>query len=397
MKSIIGDPIQIYLTKFLNILRFLIYKVIDLFLATQQQKTQPETLLLIRLDSIGDYTLIRNYFYFIKQSKKYRGYKITLCGNEILKDLAVTFDSNIIDEFIWLNRIKFNNNPFYKYKLLKNIYKAGFEVVIDTTFSREILYGDSIVNISRAKEKIGSTGSPDSYVVWKRNLLTNGFYTNLIPQSSKNYFEFFRNKEFFENILQEKIDLNKPQLDCSEIEINLPTNKEFAIIFPGAQVEKRRWSSTNFEAVIEHIIQNYYLNVIIAGSKIDSAISRKMVKCHISKSCFDMTGKTTLPQLVKLISLSKILISNETSAVHFAAAVETPFICVSNGNHFGRFNPYPEEMHIKSKYFYPDDIENNLNDLNYLEKYRYDSNLDINSISPDKILNALPEFLQKRF
>ena len=79
--------------------------------------------------------------------------------------------------------------------------------------------------------------------------------------------------------------------------------------------------------------------------------------------------------------------------MHFAAAVGTPFICISNGNHFGRFNPYPKEMHIKCKYIYPDDIENNLNHLDYLEKYRYDSNLDIDSISPIKIIKALPELL----
>jgi len=50
-------------------------------------------------------------------------------------------------------------------------------------------------------------------------------------------------------------------------------------------------------------------------------------------------------------------------------------------------------MHIKCKYIYPDDIEKNQEDLNYLEKYRFDSDLDINSISPDKIINVLSDFL----
>ena len=149
----------------------------------------------------------------------------------------------------------------------------------------------------------------------------------------------------------------------------------------------------NFEQIIEQLINTYKLNVIIAGSSDDSVLSRKMVKCHTSKACFDMTGKTTLPQLARLISLSKILISNETSAVHFAAAVGTPFICISNGQRFGRFMPYPKEMNINCRYFFPEDIEKNLGDLNYLEKYRFDSGLDINSITPDKILKALPELL----
>jgi hypothetical protein len=55
--------------------------------------------------------------------------------------------------------------------------------------------------------------------------------------------------------------------------------------------------------------------------------------------------------------------------------------------------PYPKEMNIKSRYFYPADIERNLDDLTYLEKYRFDSNLNINSIICDKILKSLPELL----
>lgn len=385
---------KIIFTKLSNIFRFSIYKSINLLLSFHKHVRHSNTLLLIRLDSIGDYLLVRNYLRLLKQSRKFNGYKITLCGNVLWKDLAETFDSDIIDEFIWLNRKKFNNNPFYKYKLLKQIYQSGFEVVIDTTFSREILYGDSIVNTSRAKEKIGSTGSPDSYVKWKRNLLTDRFYTILIPQSSGNFFEFNRNKEFFENVLKEKIDLEKPLLDCSNIDIKLPTNKDFAVIFPGAQEERRQWSSSNFEVIIEHMISTYNLNVIIAGSAVDSKISRKMIKCYTSKTCFDMTGKTKLPQLAKLISLSKILISNETSAVHFAAAVGTPFVCISNGNHFGRFNPYPKKMEVEGKYVYPEQIEKEIDNVKILqERYRFDSNLDINTIKTTQVIEALKEIL----
>jgi len=131
--------INIYANKFLNIFRFLIYRVIDLILKFSEQTRYPKTLLLIRLDAIGDYVLIRNIFQRLKQSKKFKGYKITLCGNIVWKDLAETFDKDGIDDFIWLNRKKFNNNPFYKFGLLKKVYKSGFEVVVDTTFSREIL------------------------------------------------------------------------------------------------------------------------------------------------------------------------------------------------------------------------------------------------------------------
>lgn len=383
------------ITKILNVFRFLFYKGIDSLISLSPQKKSTNSILLIRLDAIGDYVLVRNFFQSVKQSKKYKDYNITLCGNIVWKELAETFDNDAIDEFVWINRKKFNNNPIYKFRMLKKIYAANYHVVIDTTYSREILFGDSFVHTSRAKHRIGSAGASDSYVKWKRNLLTDGYYTQLIPQSPGNLFEFYRNKEFFENVIQEKIKLIKPNLDCENVNIKVTTNKNFAIIFPGAQEEKRRWSNSNFEVIIEHLIQKYNLDVIVAGSAVDSKISRKMVRCLTSKTCFDMTGKTTLPQLAKLISLSKILVSNETSSVHFAAAVGTPFVCISNGQRFGRFMPYPKETQVNGKYVYPMEIENNLNNIDYLtKKFRFDSDLDINKITIERVLSALDEIIK---
>lgn len=387
-------PFNKYLTKVLNIFRFIIYKLINFFVTIPKQIRNSKSLLIIRLDSIGDYVLVRNYFHVLKQNSKYKEYNITLCGNVVWKELAETLDKSIFDNFIWMNRKKFNNNIFYKYKILKNIYSRGFEVVIDTTFSREILFSDAIVHSSKALHRIGSKGAPDSYVKWKRNLLTDRYYTRLITQSSQNLFEFYRNKEFFEVVLNEKINLPKPQIDCETILIIPPTSKDFIILFPGAQEEKRKWSTEKFAFVIQTIINRTNYDVIIAGSSIDSKIAIKLCHCFNSNRVFDMTGRTTLPQLVKMISLCKVLISNETSAVHFAAAVSTPFVCISNGNHFGRFNPYPMQMDIKSKYLYPPQIEKEIDNPDKLKsKYRFESNLDIDSITPGSVYRAFEELL----
>lgn len=384
-----------YFTKFINIFRYLIYLILDFIISRSPQIRTTKTLLLIRLDSIGDYVLLRNFIRLIKETGKYKEYKVTLCGNIIWKELAVTLDSDRIDNFIWLDRKRFNNNPFYKYKIIKYIYNRGFETVIDTTFSRENLFGDTIVKSSRAIERIGSSGSPDSYAKWKRNLLTNKYYTKIIPYSDSNIFEFYRNKEFFEKILSQSIEIIKPILDATSIAFDIPTNNDFIVIFPGAQEPKRRWAAFKFGFVVQTIIKKFGYDIIIAGSKGDTAIAKKLFFCFNAKKVYDMTGKTTLPQLAKLISLSKILISNETSAVHFAAAVGTPFVCISNGNHFGRFHPYPKGVFDKAFYIYPPEIMNNLNNEEMLkEKYRFNSDLNINEISPEVVKKLVKSILK---
>ena len=44
-----------------------------------------------------------------------------------------------------------------------------------------------------------------------------------------------------------------------------------------------------------------------------------------------------------MVSDAKFLIGNETSAIHIAAAVRTPSVCILGGGHFGRFIPYKLE------------------------------------------------------
>ena len=87
-----------------------------------------------------------------------------------------------------------------------------------------------------------------------------------------------------------------------------------------------------------------------------------------------------------------MLISNDTGAIHFAAAVNTAFLCISNGNHLGRFLPYPKEVFGKAFYIYPPAIMNELHNFDKLkEKYRFKSDLNINEIQPEKVKELIRE------
>ncbi len=384
------NRIKILLVKFFNLINFLINTFLIKIIQFRKREIKKNSLLIIRLDSIGDYVLVQNFFNLIKLDSPYKDYKVTLCGNIIWKDLAEYCNKDAFEKFIWINKKKFKWNIPYKFRILKSVYQSGFEVAIETTFSREILFGDTIIKASKAKERIGSTGSPESYVKWKRNLFSDNYYTKLITQSEKNIFEFYRNKEFFEKLFHNKIELAKPSLNFDDVEINLPTDKEFLVVVPGAQEKARRWSEENFTELIKHLLKEYHYDILLAGSSSEKSTIMKIIDGVNSDRVFDISGKTSLPQFGKIISLAKLLISNETSAVHFAAAVNTPFVCISNGQRFGRFMPYPEEMKIRGKYIFPSEIENQLINKEFLEgNFELFSNLDINAIGLTKVLCAL--------
>jgi ADP-heptose:LPS heptosyltransferase len=330
--------------------------------------------------------LFRNFLEALKKSDKFAGYKISLCGNITWKNLAETFDEEFIDEFIWLDRNKFYANPFYKYQILKTIHNSGFEIVVDSTYSREILFGDLIVKVSNAKERIGCSGSLDEHAKWKRNLISDNYYTTLLSSSKKNLFEFYRNKEFFENLLGSKLDIKKPYFNTDRIILNKIIKNKYIVIVPGAKDKERIWNTEYFVSIARFIIDKYKMNIIISGSEKEYNLADLLASKLNSNSVYNLAGKVSLGNLVKYIQDAELLISNETGPVHIASAVCTPLICISNGNHLGRFNPYPKEIFQEANYIYPDEIENVINNDSFKENnFRFKSKLNINVIAPDRV------------
>jgi len=201
------------ISKLKTLIKFIIYYFINKLISPSKE-LQLNSLLLIRLDAIGDYVMFRNYIKILKKSSKYKDYNITLIGNSAWKPLCLELDSEYIDYFIWLDRDKFNKNLIYRYKKLKEIASKGYEVVLSPVYSREFFFADNIVKIVSTDEKIGSIGDLSNIRKWQKNI-ADKYYTKLIPAKDELMFEFDRNKEFFENFLDKKTDIKKPIISHS--------------------------------------------------------------------------------------------------------------------------------------------------------------------------------------
>ncbi len=379
--------------KIKNLINHFVFITID-FLLSGKHITNPNSLLLIRLDAIGDYVLFRNFIQVINESSRFKGYDITLCGNILWKDLAETLDSDKIKNFIWMDRKKYSGNYFYKYQFLKTIRNRGFEIAIETEYSREILFGDEIIKASRAKQRIGNKGAIDKHSKWKKNLFSDKWYTKLFSSSESPMFEFYRNKEFFENLLDNKIEITAPFINVDEIACSFIPAKPYAVIFHGAAREEKIWNQKKYSEVALHLIKSYSLNIVLAGGKNEIENSFKIASSLPKEKVFDLTGKTSLPELAKIIKSAELLISNDSAAVHIASAVRKKLICISNGERFGRFLPYPNEIFDKGYYVYPAMIKNNSKTFDENSKlYMFESKLDINSISSQEVIKLCDEIM----
>jgi len=344
-------------------------------------KKSKKTLLIVKLDAIGDYILFRNFLKEIRTSLLYKDYKITLLGNIINKELSETLDKKFIDDFVWINKKKLLKNPLSLLKI-RRIIGARFEKTIHASYSREFI-GDLLVNFSGAEERIGFKGDCNNISMGVKKI-TDTWYTKLIGIDQDINFEFYRNRCFFNKVLNNISPLKKPDIDLKSLNIipmvGLPST--YVVFFPGGSLNSKRWPVENFKLIGKYLINKYNLNVIICGSNGDQNLAK--VICSNDTKINDLTGKTTLPQLIHVISKAKFVISNDTGGAHIAAALNIPVIVMSRYNHYMRFVPYPEEISNNFICLLPN-MFNDLSQNDLVKKFKNNSNEDISLITVNSV------------
>jgi len=374
-------------------LKLIIYYIVSL-LVFSSKEIKPKSILLIRLDAIGDYVLFRNFIKVLKEGEKYKDYKITLLGNSAWKSLSEELDCEYVNEFIWLDRNKFSKDFVYRYKKLKEITACGYEIVLSPAYSREFFYADAIVRLIYANEKIGSIGDTSNIRVWQKNI-SDGYYTKLVPEKDELMFEFSRSKEFFENLLHVRLDIKKPHIDLKPKKLPFKLPQKYAILFIGASSSFRKWNIERFARVGEYLKERYSYEIVLCGAPSDSKEALKFGE-YFKDEYIDLVGKTSLVDLLHVIYNGNIIIANETSAPHFAVALEMANIFViSNGNHYGRFTPYPNDVGKSYHVIYHPKIEKDLDDYKKLSNsYGFGSDLNIDDITKEMVIGKINSIIK---
>ena len=226
----------------------------------------------------------------------------------------------------------------------------------------------------------------------KEKALSDGFYDVLIETNQNILFEFYRNVEIVEKITQTNINLQKPFFDFVP-KSNISIEEPYIIINPGTSEKFRQWSSRNYGKLICYIKNNYKVNIVITGSSKDSSLAKEISNLSYGCDIIDLTGKTTLTDLISLVSKSKLLITGDTGSMHIGGILNANTLCLSNGHTIIRFVPYPVEISKFSLTIFPQKIsmyleESNLELLRLLSNgYGYEE--DINLITVESVIEQM--------
>lgn len=296
-------------------------------------------ILLVKVFAIGDFVLWLDVAADLRRLYPPESYRLVLLGNTIWSDLAQHLP--YFDEVITVEKKRLNYDLLYRLKVWRFLRERCWTIAIQSDYSREFLYGDSVVRMSGAIERIGSKGDLLNQFAWQKRI-SNLWYTRLIPSSDLPLMELERNAEFIRGLGVRDFQSSLPRLDIPDA---LPMDfvaQDYFVIVPGAGASIRQWPLEFFAEIVNRIKSEYVLTPVLCGAPDEEIFAAKLIH-HLSCSVEDWSGKTSMMELVAIIRGARFVLGNESGAIHIAAAVGTPAFCIAGGGHWGRFIPYQIE------------------------------------------------------
>jgi ADP-heptose:LPS heptosyltransferase len=325
------------LKKILLIPRDLALLILDFFAIFTSFKKNSTSGLIVRVDNIGDFILwlpaAEKLCHFFLDNKK----PAIVCNQAVAEFAAAT---GLFSQVLAVDIKRLVRDFRYRWNVLRRISRLGATVAIQPTYSRVFLIGDSLIRASRASSRIGSRGDKSNIRPWQK-AISDRWYTLLVNAVSAPIMELERNAEFLRNLGVLAGALEAPFIPkLMDLPASLVIKRDYFVLFPGASLPIKQWPLDSFAAVaIEVNLKRGWIPVICGGPTEQQLCARLQEKINCSHA-INLAGETSLLEMIEVLRGASLLISNDTSAVHIAAAVGVPSVCILGGGHYERFMPY---------------------------------------------------------
>ena len=115
---------------------------------------------------------------------------------------------------------------------------------------------------------------------------------------------------------------------------------------PGARWDTKLWPIEYFIEVVKTLAaSDDNFRFVVLGSAADAALGHAIYE-SVPARCLDLTGITTLPELVEWLRCSQLLITNDTGPMHIAAALGKPVVALFGPTEPRRTGPYGQLANI---------------------------------------------------
>jgi len=297
-------------------------------------------LLVVRMDGIGDMMLFRQSLDHYADAFGVSRADITVLGCDSWKPIA----ANIFADYrvITIDEHAYARKLMYRFRVNLMVRRLAAETTVCDSYLRRAMMADSLVWASAAARTVVSM----PYV----NEPTRAEFTFYLSQVDEIIdtgpyptHEIERHFRFVSAVAGRSIAPEPPVIDWPERKPALAAEGPYAVINPGSNEPGRRWPFASYVAVAEKLLAMGWRVAFVGtrGERWDAALLDDIAT---RPGVIDMTGRTSLPELMDLMRHAGLVISNDTGPAHLSIALGAPTLVIVGGGHFTSFVPYPDSV-----------------------------------------------------
>lgn len=131
--------------------------------------------------------------------------------------------------------------------------------------------------------------------------------------------------------------VNLDNLPAEVLPSGLP--ERFAAIFPvtGPFAPGRNWPVGNF-AELSATLDRVGIRPVLLGASDASAAATEIM--NVASGCPDLTGKTSLGQLIRVVERATVVVTGDSFPAHLAAALKRPLVAIFGPSNHRAWGPY---------------------------------------------------------
>ncbi len=227
----------------------------------------------------------------------------------------------------------------YVSELVEDLRSRNFDYCLNMSSSG---YTAMLLRMLNIEQNGGWTADEEGYRViesdWAKLFASSVFHQNR-QFNALNLVDVFR--------CSADIEKHPPQLlinvqpEAKEYAERLIADANFSNTGPliavqaGASQQKRQWEPANFIRFVNELTSKHNARVVLTGTKKELSIIDPIKAGCDPKNVTVAAGRTSIPQLTALLSISDLLVTGDTGPMHISVAVGTPVVSMFLASAFG--------------------------------------------------------------
>ena len=168
---------------------------------------------------------------------------------------------------------------------------------------------------------------------WKDERHESYYYLNIVAELERMLFRSSRISEVEPRVELTVSDERRHQAQILLRQREISPDRPLALLCPGSVNSRaKRWPAERYAELSDRLSESG-MTVVLIGSSAEAEISNE-VRGRARHAPTVLTGQTTMSQVLGLISVADVLVTNDTGPAHIGSALGTPTLVI-----FGPTNP----------------------------------------------------------